>query len=402
MKPPLNNIQSSELRTKLIARCEAQARFCRGASPLYHQLFTCLGQRLRWDDGFAAWLLLATRKRATFDVPLLVLAGLHASVLRRSPASEALAAYYPSTGGLEVADSSAFATVFQQSVDALRDELAAFIATSPVQTNEGARGLCWLLPLTYTDWSAVHLLELGASAGLNLVAEQRNYLVCDTVSASRYRFGLGTDREFTMQGQGNFVPPVAASSPKVLSRRGCDLAPVLLHNEADRLHLASFVWADQPERMALLQRGIEAVLRANTTDVPVQLAMHRLPAGLPDFLYNQDGSAVRAPCVLFNTYLSTYLPDKGRFLQEHVGQWAQQRQGPVLWLQWEHLRGHESPEFGWLGWTADLWCNGSHQHWHLAWVHPHGSRVAWLPGLRAWRGYWLRYGRLQAQGYICS
>lgn len=402
MKPPLNNIQSSELRTKLIARCEAQARFCRGASPLYHQLFTCLGQRLRWDDGFAAWLLLATRKRATFDVPLLVLAGLHASVLRRSPASEALAAYYPSAGGLEVADSSAFATVFQQSVDALRDELAAFIATSPVQTNEGARGLCWLLPLTYTDWSAVHLLELGASAGLNLVAEQRNYLVCDTVSASRYRFGLGTDREFTMQGQGNFVPPVAASSPKVLSRRGCDLAPVLLHNEADRLHLASFVWADQPERMALLQRGIEAVLRANTTDVPVQLAMHRLPGGLPDFLYNQDRSAVRAPCVLFNTYLSTYLPDKGRFLQEHVGQWAQQRQGPVLWLQWEHLRGHESPEFGWLGWTADLWCNGSHQHWHLAWVHPHGSRVAWLPGLRAWRGYWLRYGRLQAQGYICS
>jgi len=402
VKPPLNNIQSSELRTKLIARCEAQARFCRGAPPLYHQLFTYLGQRLRRDDGFAAWLLWAARKRATFDVPLLVLAGLHASVLRRSPASEALAAYYPSTGGLEVADSSAFATVFQQSVDALRDELAAFIATSPVQTNEGARGLCWLLLLAYTDWSAVHLFELGACAGLNLVAEQRNYLVCDTVSASRYRFGLGADREFTMQGQGNFVPPVAASSPKALSRRSCDLAPVLLHNEADRLHLASFVWADQSERMALLQRGIEAVLRANTTDVPVQLAMHRLPGGLPDFLCNQDRSAVRAPCVLFNTYLSTYLPDKGRFLQEHVGQWAQQRQGPVIWLQWEHLRGHESLEFGWLGWTADLWCNGSHRHWHLAWVHPHGGRVAWLPGLRAWRDYWLWYGRLQAQGYICS
>lgn len=164
-------------------------------------------------------------------MPLLFLAALHARVLGHHPATRALAAYYPSAGGMQDAGGPAFARALAQAVDLLRDELATFIASYPVQTNEGARGLCWLLPLAYTGWKAVHLVELGASAGLNLVAEQRCYVLVnigDTSSCGRYLFGQGQDEAFRIQGEGCFVAPGMGSAVQVLSRHGCDLSPVLL------------------------------------------------------------------------------------------------------------------------------------------------------------------------------
>ncbi|MBM9537768.1 DUF2332 family protein [Desulfobulbus alkaliphilus] len=84
-----------------------------------------------------------------------------------------------------------------------------------------------------------------------------------------------------------------------------------------------------------------------------------------------------------NTYLATYLHDKGISLGAHLDTWARQRREPVLWLQWEPLRGQPGPpEFGWVGWIADLWQEGYHWHGQLAWVHPHGTRIQWLPDLK--------------------
>ncbi|NLZ17891.1 MAG: DUF2332 family protein [Desulfobulbaceae bacterium] len=151
-------------------------------------------------------------------------------------------------------------------------------------------------------------------------------------------------------------------------------------------HLAAFVWADQPARMRMLLQGIKAVWRNSQTSAPVHLQTCRLPEGLPFFL--QGLKKTLAPTVLYNTYLGAYLPDRGRSLQAHLAQWAQQQPGSVLWLQWEHLPGKRPPEFGWLGWRADLWQNGEYRSWLLAWVHPHGSQVFWLPGLKGWRDFW--------------
>src|SRR5690606_1327638 len=63
----------------------------------------------------------------------------------------------------------------RETIFARRDSLAAFIRRANVQTNETGRGLVWLLPVACLGWPAVHLVELGASAGLNLVADQRAY-----------------------------------------------------------------------------------------------------------------------------------------------------------------------------------------------------------------------------------
>ena len=113
-----------------MARFEAQARFCTTSSPLYHQLFTILGRRLSEDDDFADWLLTASGKRASFDVPLLLLAALHRKVLDHKPETRELAAWYPSVGGTQDAGAQALTQALKNSIDALRAELATFIAAT--------------------------------------------------------------------------------------------------------------------------------------------------------------------------------------------------------------------------------------------------------------------------------
>lgn len=286
-------------------------------------------------------------------------------------------------------DRPGFAQALERSVDTLRLELAAFIADRPVQTNEAARGLCWLLPTAYTGWNAVHLVELGASAGLNLVAEEHGYVLsaADNVGEVQHIFGQGREAQFLVQGEGGFASPALTAVPQIVSRTGCDLAPIRLHKEAERLYLAAFVWADQPDRMRVLRQAIKTLLRINNTDRPVRLQTCCLPHELPAFLHTLP--KLKAPCILYNSYLTAYLPDKGKGVQAQIARWATVQQQPVLWLQWEHLPPNDRPPaFGWLGWTAQLWHQGRQQSWHLAWVHPHGSRVDWLPGISAWHKYW--------------
>ena len=45
-------------------------------------------------------------------------------------------------------------------------------------------------------------------------------------------------------------------------------------------------------------------------------------------------------------------------------------------------------ECGWVGWTADLWREGRHFHWQLAWAHPHGTLIQWLPESAGWADFW--------------
>ena len=256
-----------------------------------------MGERLGQDAAFAAWILEAAAGRSSFDVPLLVLAGLHFQVLCRRPEARELAAYYPSVGGPAPATAPGLGPTLFATLDAFRDELAAFIATRPVQTNEGARGLCWLLPATYTGWKSAHLVELGASAGLNLAADGRRYEL-SLQGGGLQVFGLGREDAFAVQGEGDFVPPATGVPPQILSRSGCDLAPLALADSAKRAYLAAFVWADQPARLQALKAGISALLQASSNP-PLSLEARSLPEELPAYLAGLGRLA--APCILFNS-----------------------------------------------------------------------------------------------------
>jgi hypothetical protein len=377
----------SDFRSQLAHRFRKQQEFAGGYAPLYARLFGLLGDWLEAGDGdsLVEWLVAVGNGRAPFDVPLLLLAGLHRDILNHIPETAELAPYYPTVGGTRSPDDTRLSQILRRTIMARRDQLTPFIQTANVQTNETARGICWLLPLLYTGWEAVHLVDLGASAGLNLVADARSYRLVDENGRFLADLGRGQPVQFQMQCQGEFERP-PYRLPDVITRTGGDLMPFALETPADEQTLAAYVWADQPHRLARLREGI-AAFQANRSHAPVNLSPVHLPDELPVFLETAVPLQPRQPVVIYNTYITTYLDDKGQSLEQHIAGWAIER--PVLWLQWEPLLdGPEPPAFGWIAWTADLWQANRHYHWRLAWNHPHGTAVHWRPGLHDWVTYW--------------
>ncbi len=381
----------TDFRAKLTHRFRKQQEFATDYAPLYARLFELLGDWFEADgpDPVVDWLLAVSKERQTLDITLLLLAGLHRDVLNGVPEVAELARYYPTVGGERPFSHPHLPHTLRQAILARRDALAPFIQTATVQTNATSRGVAWLLPLLYTGWEAVHLVDLGASAGLNLAAEMRNYRL-SVNDAHTLDIGSGQPIQFFMQSHGDFHPPLAIRhQPQILTRTGCDLAPFPLHTLADEQTLSAYIWADHPHRLERLREGIAAFRQANQGNAPIRLYPANLPHDLPQFLSQHIPATPDHPVVIYNTYMTAYLDDKGASFQQYIANWAATQNRPVLWLQWEPLwNGSEPPEYGWVAWTADYWHNSQHHRWLLAWNHPHGTHVQWEPGFVQWAEFW--------------
>jgi hypothetical protein len=362
-----------------------QERFAAGYSPLYADLFGVVaGWLAGGEPAEVAWLLSLAEVRRPFDLTLLLPAALHRDVLAGVPQAAPLAACYPTAGG-RVPEAAVLAGALRQVVLARREALTAFIGQAHVQTNETGRGLAWLLPVSALGWPAVHLVELGASAGLNLVAERRGYRLVATAAPERELLRLGAATpQFTVSvaespGLSHLAGLSGHPSPDVLSRTGGDLHPFPLRSADDELILAAFVWADQPQRLARLREGIDALHAVEGTAAPVRLRPLRLPDELPAFLAALP-AVNDAPVVIYNTTVTMYLPDQGAGLWPAIDAWARRQTVPILWLQWEpsYGAGQQPPQTGWLAWSAVLWQDGVSRQHHLGWVHPHGAAASGL------------------------
>jgi hypothetical protein len=186
-------------------------------------------------------------------------------------------------------------------VDAALDAHAEFLTTwtteHDVQTNEVQRSWA-LLPafLSVFDGRPLDVLELGSSAGLNLVWDRY-----------RYAYGAGEWGTGTLVLAGEERTPLPADllahEVVVARRRGVDLNPIDATAEEGARLLRSFVWADQPARLERLDRAIE-VLRAD----PPQLMEGDYVDALPSLLRNRREGA---QLVVFQTASTMYL-DRGR------------------------------------------------------------------------------------------
>ena len=383
---------SGDRRHRLARRFARQRDFSAAASPLSARLCDLVSAWLTGvpGDSLGDWLVDATLDRASFEVPMLLLAGLHRDVLVEAPEMADLRRYFPTVGGRRPPNDPQLAPILRAAILARKTELAHFLGTATVQTNETARGLSWLLPTCSPGWPAVHLVDLGASAGLNLVADQRCFhLIGAGAKPSHPPLGCGVPVDFTIDCDGPPCSPPPHPLPVILSRTGCDLAPFALDTPQAEQTLAAFVWGDQTRRLAMLRGGIAALHLVNRGPAPVRLHAADLPADLASFLDTHCRRPDGDPFVVFNTYLSAYLTDKGASLRPLLEAWAERQSRPILWLQWEPLwQGDAPPNLGWLAWTADLWHSGRHARWHLAWVHPHGTRLVWLSGLAEWTAFW--------------
>ncbi len=398
---------------RLHHRFRYQQEFTRDYSPLYTAVYGVVADWFEADpeDAVVKWLLVAGDGRSTFDVPLLLLAGLHRDVLMRIPAASELASFYPSVGGEASAEqlfgneiydervpamqgyrkpSSRLQTALRTAILARREVLQQFIQTFTVQTNETGRGIVWLLPLMFSNWEAVHLVDLGASAGLNLIAEQRTFEFFDRNGRLQLTLGQGALAQFAVKIESGHLPVVPQSRriPHIISRTGCDLFPFELETAVDAQTLAAFIWPDQVARLQRLREGIAAFHQVQQSHAPVHLHAVDLPNELPAFLQKSVPSTPH-PIILYNTFITMYLTEHGAALREIIAAWAERQQRPVLWVQWEPVKNlggatAEEPQFGWLLWLADYWENGIHSQWRFGWTHPHGHHLQLLPGLTQW------------------
>lgn len=377
------------LRAELIERFREQALFAEGYAPVYRRLFSAVAGWLAAgsDEEFAGWLITAAADRQPFDVTLLLPAAIHFDVLAAVPAAAPLAGYYPSVGGRAPDDDDpGFEAALRQVIHDRRDAIAAFIRTENVQTNETARGLAWLLPASVVGWPAIRLVELGASAGLNLVAERRSYrLVSETEpNAPLLDLGRADTPQFVTRIAGDLTLPFGPAElrlPEPIIRIAGDQKPFPLDSPQAETKLAAFIWPDQPTRLERLREGIRAVSAAAGDGEPVSVAPLHLPDELAEFMHRAVADGPTLPVIVYNTTMSMYLAGGATALRKAMSHWASSAAAldvPLLWLQWEPAHtGEEPPEPGWVAWTGDLWYRGRHHHARLAWVHPHGTRLRW-------------------------
>ncbi len=191
---------------------------------------------------------------------LRMLGGVHALVLTgRAPE---LAAFYPSAGG--TADpgpggAEAWAAL-RRLLAGQRDEVRSWLGRPP-QTNEVGRAAALLGGLRYITAQSplpVRLVEIGASAGLNLRADHFH------VPGEAGRFGDPASPVVLTGGWRGQPPPAVAI--EVIDRTGGDHAPIDPLTAAGRLILAAYLWPDQPGRLARL-RGALAVAAAVPADL---------------------------------------------------------------------------------------------------------------------------------------
>lgn len=180
------------------------------------------------------------------NVALRACGAIHA--LARSGWEPNLTKVYPPNPTSEKALWIAISDALQHNDTFLTDRLS-----SPPQTNEVARSgliLGAMLHLGAVTNQPFELVELGASAGLNLAFDE-------------YAYDLGEGRRWGSPNAPLTVPcmwrgrtPPLDAPVSVVARSGCDLRPIDPTNADDRARLISYVWADQVHR---LQR-VEAAL----------------------------------------------------------------------------------------------------------------------------------------------
>lgn len=230
----------------LADRFRVHASLC--SSPLYAELLVNLATD--WEAGgvvrqaCAGW----EGSPAGSVVQLRLLAGVHRLVLQgRAPG---LQPYYPSVGGREP-PVGAWAVV-RDVIAANLDELRSGLALAP-QTNEVGRAAALAVGLLDAAWRSglreIRLLEVGASAGLNLLVDRFR------IEAEGWSWGPPRS---PVRLPGAVVGNIVARPVVIRSRRGCDLAPVDASSPEGALLLSSYVWPDQLERFQRLQAALQA------------------------------------------------------------------------------------------------------------------------------------------------
>jgi hypothetical protein len=330
-----------EAKTPIRERLLAEAQVCaHSGSPMYARLLE-LAARDVDAGGPVLRILLAAGSPDFGPVGARLLAGLHELVL----AGEApdLACFYPSVGGdwrrqgLEEA--------LRETSTRFSSRLGAWI-NRPIQANEVGRSAALLcgFHLAYRVCGLpLRLLELGSSAGLNLLWDRFFY------AGPGWSWGPGESPvRLTRQFEsGN--PILVRGGIEIAERLGCDRYPLCSRSESDLIRMKSFIWADQAGyRFSLLEEAWRLLAAQD-------FSVERAEAG--EWLRCKELPVPGVATVVFHSIVWEYLPARDRdAIRETIHQAGQSAtaSAPLAWLRLEPLGPKRIPSVRITVWPQRL------------------------------------------------
>ena len=331
--------------------------------------------------------------------PNLVLAALHASVLR-DPAHR-LAGWFATVGGERAPTDPELPGTVDHFLRERREELTGLIANGATQTNEVGRSaiLKPALGLIHQETNKpLGLVEIGCSAALNLRldAYRMSYRNSETdvlsVGPTDSSVHIVSDTSRSLES----LPFHAMNDTVIGSRTGGDLNPLDPADEAQARWLRSLIWPDESERFTRLSNALALaaslpidIIRGDAVDIVCTL-IESVPDG--------------EHAVVLTTWVLTYLPEPRRaaFVEE-LKRAASRR--PVSWICVEHP--FYCPGLPWPDDVRTAWATpdgptgvgpsmlgnpvvvhdlapadrAPESRW-IATVHPHGRWINWHPTTR--------------------
>ena len=310
---PVNGTADELRRLERFFRIFAATQ-CHGRSLVYERL----SEGIAGDDDALRLLMRAPAQQRR---PSLLLAAVN--LLLASHPGSALAAYYPTHGGVRPVDAQLL-PAFSAFCAEHHADLVRLLRDGSTQTNEIRRCVALRAGLAHVQrrWPGpLALAEAGASAGLNLLFD-------------RYHYHLGGDEPAPATASGVVIgcelrggvpaDQVLGAIPEITSRLGIDAEPVDLADPAARAWLEAFIWPERTDDLATLRGAIDVarsgpaptVARGDaTTDTA------RLLSGLPG----------DEPVVVFTASLLSYLSPSGRAAFADQLRLAAGRR-PVAWV----------------------------------------------------------------------
>ncbi len=322
--------------------------------------------------------------------PLLLLAAVHYLLL--AGADHLLAGYYDTVAELrgtpaDPAPPEDVTEVFMDFCRTHRGALERLIGTRTTQTNEVGRctalmpGLCHIAAL-YRWEVPLSLLDLGTSAGLNLLFDDYGYTYRAAAGDAALSAGppdSGVALECSARGDLSELP--ALRFPAMAERVGLDLSPVDPFSDDAVLWLLACQWPDNPARFGRLRAAL-ANVRASPR--PPRLERGDMVTDLARVAATMPGTN---PLVVFHSWVAAYLDEpRQRRLAAQVRALNEGR--PVHHLYCEtpfETPGLPTPPSPVPREGPDLATTLVHIGPHgaapvrLADTHPHGYWIRWWP-----------------------
>jgi hypothetical protein len=232
------------------------------------------------------------------------------------------------------------------------------------QTNEPAR-CATLLPVLARLPQPLALIEVGASAGLCLIADRYGY----DYGGHLVRPAVDQLEPPVFSCVVNVITPIPTALPRVIWRAGLDLDPVDLSDPDQTAWLEALVWPEQTDRLAKLR----AAMRIAREDKPrvlkgdLRTDLARLTAEAP-----KD-----ATLVVFHTAVLAYIrsqPEREEFARsvKSLCDFWISNESPRVLPKIAARVGKEGPKGCFL-----MSVNGV----PVGWTDPHGASLDWISKL---------------------